>query len=44
MHGDISTGSEDVTIAISDNGIQQTHEDLRDNIAYNTGENTKTMV
>lgn len=35
---EISTGSEDVTIAISDNGIQQTHEDLRDNIAYNTGE------
>lgn len=35
---EISTGSEDITIAISDNGIQQTHEDLRDNIAYNTGE------
>jgi hypothetical protein len=35
---EISTGSEDITIAISDNGIQQTHEDLRNNIAYNTDE------
>ncbi len=34
----ISTGSPDVIIAISDNGIFQNHSDLIDNIAINTAE------
>ncbi len=35
---EIEKGSEDVVIAISDNGVQQTHEDLKDNIDINENE------
>lgn len=35
---EIEQGSPDIVIGISDNGIQQTHPDLKDNIATNTAD------